>query len=683
MAVSQQPLSLKSPLASNPSSPPRFVVELETAKGIALKVADPKAIRALLGLMNMQAVMGGAACHWGGPSAFAELSASLHALVFEKAQSQNQKWHELFNLVNDAGHCENGIYALKALYGFADLTLEDLKGFRSIKSPLTGHGESHLFPEGVLLSNGPLGSSLPQAQGLCMADRYQGSSRITVTMISDGGCMEGEAKEALAAIPGLAKNAKMNPFVLIISDNNTKLTGRIDKDSFSMNPTFDSLSALGWEVIKLQDGHDLKACADALELAFQKVSSQPHTPIAIHAKTIKGYGIKKTAESASGGHGFPLKEPKELRAFLTEVWGSENIPEDFESWLSELEQAGEDKLKKAASAPPKAKSSVVSEKVQVGVSKAMIQKKKEGLPVVSVTSDLPGSTGVAEFNKAYPEATFDVGVAEANMVSVAAGFSKTGYIPVVDTFAQFGVTKGGLPFTMAALSQAPVIAIFSHAGFQDAADGASHQALSYLAQAGAIPHTEVYCLSTSEEAEVLIGQAIEGFAQMRKRGETPQTKIFFLGRENFPQSLFDKPPHYELGQAQVVFEQYVPGNTVTLVGAGPTLHQALAAAKKLVSEGFGVYVVNPSCINRPDVSTLRSCVEKSDGRLITIEDHQVIGGMGAQIAHALLRDGVAIPHYKALGVKDEFGQSAYKASELYEKHGLDAEAIYTAARAWL
>src|SRR5690606_35915658 len=149
------------------------------------------------------------------------------------------------HLINDAGHCENGLYALKALYGFADLSLDDLKAFRSIQSPLTGHGESHLFPEGVLLSNGPLGSSLPQAQGLCMADRFMGSSRITVTTISDGGCMEGEAKEAFAAIPGLAKNGKMNPFVLIISDNNTKLTGRIDKDAFSMTPSFEALSSLG------------------------------------------------------------------------------------------------------------------------------------------------------------------------------------------------------------------------------------------------------------------------------------------------------------------------------------------------------------------------------------------------------------------------------------------------------
>lgn len=94
------------------------------------------------------------------------------------------------------------------------------------------------------------------------------------------------------------------------------------------------------------------------------------------------------------------------------------------------------------------------------MSAALIRKRKEGLPIFSISSDLPGSTGTADFQKAFPECTQDVGVAEANMVSVAAGLSKEGFIPVVDTFAQFGVTKGALPLMMASLSQAPVMAFF-------------------------------------------------------------------------------------------------------------------------------------------------------------------------------------------------------------------------------
>ncbi|MCB0411539.1 MAG: transketolase, partial [Bdellovibrionales bacterium] len=555
MSSSRSPLPITSELAGNPVQDLRFALKMQDRAGKPLEVVDPKAVRALIALMDMQAVLGGAASHWGGPSAFAEINSALYALVFSKVKANGQAWYEMFHLINDAGHCENALYALKALYGFADLSIEDLKGFRSIKSPLTGHGESHLFPQGVLLSNGPLGSSLPQAQGLCMADRLQGLHRLTATAISDGACMEGEAKESLAAIPGLAAQGKMNPFVLIISDNNTKLTGRIDKDSFSMKPTFDSLSALGWEVVTLENGHDLQGCINAFDEVFQRAQSNPHKPIAIHAKTIKGYGVKKTMEADSGGHGFPVSDARDLRNFVYEIWGNQDLPSEFESWLEELEKQG---LARAEAAEKKPKDVQIKEKVQAGVAKALVQKRKDGLPVVSVSADLPGSTGVAGFQKAYPEFTFDVGVAESNMVSVAAGFSKMGYIPVVDTFSQFGVTKGGLPLTMAALSEAPVIAIFSHAGFQDAADGASHQALSYFAQVGSLPHTDVFCLATSEEAEVLVGQAVEDFAQKRKKGEVPRSKIFFLGRENFPRTLFAKPHEYRLGKAHIVFEKIVP-----------------------------------------------------------------------------------------------------------------------------
>src|SRR5690606_30356854 len=256
-----QPIPMRPRLAGNPKQPPAYAVTVKV-NGSQIAVADPRATRAMIALMDMQAVMGGAASHFGGPSAFAELMSALHGIVFEEAKAKDMPWYELYHLLNDAGHCENGLYALKANYGFADLSLDSLKGFRSLQSPLTGHGEAHLFPEGVYMSNGPLGSCFPQSQGLCFADRLSGSKRVTVTAISDGGCMEGEAREAMAAIPGLAAKDKMNPFVLVISDNNTKLTGRIDKESFSMAPTFTSLKTLGWHVIELADGHDLQRCAD-------------------------------------------------------------------------------------------------------------------------------------------------------------------------------------------------------------------------------------------------------------------------------------------------------------------------------------------------------------------------------------------------------------------------------------
>jgi transketolase len=663
-------------LAPNPNRELRYRTSVRLKTGENLEVADPTATRALVALMDMQAVLGGAASHFGGPSAFAELMSALHGLVFHEASQKNLPWHELFHILNDAGHCENGLYALKANYGFADLTLDSLKGFRSIQSQLTGHGEAHIFPEAVYLSNGPLGSCLPQTQGLSFADRLSGRSRVTVTAISDGGCMEGEAREALVAIPGLAAKGRMNPYVLIISDNNTKLSGRIDQDAFSMESTFSTLSAFGWKTIRLDEGHNLQKCVTVLEEAFAAARANPNQPVAVHAKTIKGYGTAKTEQSASGGHGFPLSDPKDLLPFIQEIYKGQPVPTEFQVWAQELV---ENKKLSAASAPSGVATGVKSEKVQVGVSQALIKKRKEGRPVVSISSDLGGSTGVAGFHKEFPQFSQDVGVAEANMISMAAGLSREGYVAVVDTFAQFGVTKGALPLTMAALSEAPVIGIFSHVGFQDAADGASHQALAYIAMTAAIPHTDVYCLSSSAEAESLVGQAVDEIHEAYKRGQVAHNKIFFLGRENFPQRYLPADYSYKLGEAQVVFDntQKFSGR-LTIVAAGAMLHQALEAAYKLDEQKIGVCVVNPSVINHPDISTLRTCLRNTGGNLLTVEDHQITGGMGSLLIHALQQNDLQVRAH-SLGVRGEFGQSAYNAIDLYRKHGLDAEAILKAA----
>ena len=131
----------------------------------------------------------------------------------------------------------------------------------------------------------------------------------------------------------------------------------------------------------------------------------------------------------------------------------------------------------------------------------------------------------------------DLGVAESNMVSTGAGLSKAGLIPIVDTFGQFGVTKGNLPLTMSALSQAPVIAVFSHVGFQDAADGASHQATTYFAATSAIPHTVVIACSCADEAEALMYQAIKRIAHSRENGRDGESALFFVGRENYPDAM--------------------------------------------------------------------------------------------------------------------------------------------------
>lgn len=667
--MSLTPLSFANKLHGNPTKAPQWSQSVKTASGEAVAVSCPQAVRGMIALMDMAAVQGGAASHFGGPSAFAEIMASTFGYMFHRAQTQKRQWHEMFHFVNDAGHCENGIYALKANYNLAGLDLGSLQHFRSIESVLTGHGEAHLFPEGVAISNGPLGSGLPQAQGLAMAEALSQNPRLTITAISDGGCMEGEAREAMAAIPGLAHLGKMAPFVLLLSDNNTKLSGRIDQDSFSMNPTFAAMEALGWQVIKVEDGHNLQKVYSAVEQACNSAAQNPKKPVFVWFKTIKGKGVKKTEEASTGGHGFPLKKADELPAFLQEIYAGGDAPSVMTEWMERLIE----KEKKPASSA----SGVKKEKIQDGVARALIDAvEKKQRPVISVSADLQGSTGVESFRKKFPGNSLDVGVAESNMVSVGIGLSKQGYIPVVDTFAQFGVTKGALPFTMSGLSEGPMIGIFSHTGFQDAADGASHQALSYVAMLGSIPNVDVYALTCSDEAYALVSQVVENFAVARAQNKVPRTSIFFLGRETFPPS-FANDMKYTLGKAQVLSDKISGDRNVVLLPTGSLISYALKAQETLSSQGIGSVVINPSQLNQPDIATLKPWIEKAKGHVLTLEDHRVVGGWASYLAQALLTENIKVNRFVALGVQDHFGRSAYQADHLYKMNQMDDSAIVT------
>jgi len=664
------PLSIKSRLAGTPKGAPKYPVTIKNLAGEPVVLGNPRATRALVALMDVHAVNGGAACHWGGPAGFAEIVAAVHGIMFA---TKGRPWHEAYNFVNDAGHAENGIYALRANYGFDGMSFDDLIGFRGFKSKLTGHGESHLNPEGVLLSNGPLGSALPQAQGLALADKVAGRDRVTIVTVSDGAAMEGEAKEAFAAIPGLAAKGRMNPFILLLSDNDTKLSGRITKDAFSMQNTFQAMSALGWNVLFVPNGHDLQSVYQTLEKGIAVAKDNPTVPVCLWVKTIKGYGVKATEENSAGGHGFPLANGEKIIDFVNEIFGGKT-PDELADWAKALREDWEtrEQDKKAKTKPAPA---VKKDKVQGGLAKAAIRAAQEGFPVFSISSDVQGSTGISTFQKSFPDRFIEVGIAEANMVSTGAGFAKAGFIPIVDTFGQFGVTKGNLPLTMAALSQAPVIAMFSHVGFQDAADGASHQATTYFAAVSAIPHTCVIAPSCPDEAEALMYEAIKRYAAARAVGKDGETYIFFVGRENYPMHWVEGAS-YPWGKAQVLQQ----GTDVVLIACGVLVNKAIEAGKRLAEQDISATVINNPFINRVDVETIGDAVKTASGRVVTIEDHQVIGGMGAQISHALAQAGV--PHrMTSLGIRGEFGQSAYVAEHLYDHHGLTAAKMVEAAQA--
>ena len=169
-------------------------------------------------------------------------------------------------------------------------------------------------------------------------------------------------------------------------------------------------------------------------------------------------------------------------------------------------------------------------------------------------------------------------------------------------------------------------------------------------------------------------EAVRRQAEARKAGQDGETVIFFVGRESYPVHWVENA-RYPWGRAQVVRE----GADAVLIGCGPLFSKALQAAALLEAEGIQAAVINNPFVNRVDVETIGRAVSQTGGKVVTIEDHQIIGGMGAQVSHALSRAG--IPHQmRSLGIQGKFGQSAYVAEHLYEKHGLTAAEMSKATK---
>ena len=169
--------------------------------------------------------------------------------------------------------------------------------------------------------------------------------------------------------------------------------------------------------------------------------------------------------------------------------------------------------------------------------------------------------------------------------------------------------------------------------------------------------------------------AIKHIAEERKAGRDGESVLFFVGRENYPVEWVPGAT-YAWGKAQIIQE----GSDVVLVGSGVLFSKCLEAAKLLQAKGKSATVINNPFVNRVDVETIGAAVKKCGGRLVTIEDHQVIGGMGAQVSHALSNAGIA-HRVTTLGIPGEFGQSAYLAEELYVKYGLTGPKMAEAALA--
>jgi len=278
--------------------------------------------------------------------------------------------------------------------------------------------------------------------------------------------------------------------------------------------------------------------------------------------------------------------------------------------------------------------------------------------VVVLDADLYKSTRTVLFRDAFPERFIDVGISEADMVSMAAGMAATGLIPYCNSFAMFITSVCYLPIrTQIAYPSLPVKLIGSSAGLTQGTDGASHQALEDIALMRILPNMAV--VSPADDVETR--QATFAIA------DWPGPVYMRLGRYPVPR-LLDEGYHFEIGKATTLRD----GGDVAIFATGHTVCKALEAAELLARDRIEARVVNVSTIKPLDEAAVRQ-VAGEVGLLVSVEEHSVIGGLGGAVAECV--SGIAnAPPLLRLGVRDEFGESGL-ADELLEKHRLTGRLI--------
>lgn len=290
---------------------------------------------------------------------------------------------------------------------------------------------------------------------------------------------------------------------------------------------------------------------------------------------------------------------------------------------------------------------------------ALVELGKEYPELVVLDADLAAATKTGIFKKEFPDRHIDCGIAECNMMGIAAGLSTTGKIPFASTFAMFAAGRAyeqvrnaiGYPHLNVKIGA-------THAGLSVGEDGASHQCNEDIALMRTIPGMVVMCPSDDVEAKACVRAAVEHDGPVYIR----------FGRLAVP-VINDRPDYkFEMGKGVTLRE----GNDLTIVATGLMVDQVLQTADKLAKDGIQARVINIHTIKPLDEELIVKAA-KETGKIFTVEEHSVIGGLGSAVCDAVCKE-YPVPVIK-LGVQDAFGESG-PAMQVIAKYGLDAEGIY-------
>jgi transketolase len=505
------------------------------------------------------------------------------------------------HLIFSKGHASPLLYSVfKAAGAISD---DELLTLRKRGSRLEGH-PTPILPW-VDVATGSLGQGLPIGVGVGLAGKYLDKLPYRVwVVLGDSEMAEGSIWEALE----LGGHFALNNLIGILDMNRLGQRGETmlgwNGDAYAARA-----KAFGWHAIEI-DGHNL----DEIARAYDEATRTTDAPTLIIARTIKGKGFSEI-ENKNGWHGKALPQDMADRA-IKELGGVRNLVVQVQK--PEDRQPAERPAAQPVQLPKYDKGSSVATRSAYGDAlKALGAARSD---IVAVDGEVSNSTYAETFANAFPDRFFEQYIAEEQMVASAVGLQVRGYVPFASTFAAF-FTRAYDFIRMAAVSQANIRLVGSHAGVSIGEDGPSQMALEDLAMMRAVfGSTVLYPSDANQAARLVEAMAdLKGISFLRTTRE--KTPVIYGPDEQFP-----------IGGSRVVRQS--DRDQVTVVGAGITLHEALKAADQLQGEGVAIRVIDAYSVKPIDAKTLHAAAQATGGRIVVVEDHWFEGGLGDAVLDA-------------------------------------------------
>lgn len=610
--------------------------------------------------------------HPGGP---------LSAFTFTYALKRRRNPASDAGLRMSAGHLSLLAYGLQYLGGtdFGDERLSSpqaiIDNFR-IPKGLPGHAEAGIgdIPFGC----GPLGKGLSSGLGHAFGWKELKKTGMTDVLMGDGDAQEGQILEAARLAPKLGADHLM----LHADINDVQLSSIPSKVAASDLASI--FSAMGWEVIEVQNGNDPAQVEAALDLAETLVGGG--RPILLCYYTTMGHGVETMEKASNAGladyHGAPMK-PADAERELKKLPPLAELTKSYEPHRKDFLARAKNAIPQSEklSEPKKTKRIVTKEKGAARKDFGAVHVKalmESDSRIYVLHGDLAGSGGFDEVEKKFPTRVINCGAAEANMYMMAAGMRQAGLIPITYTFAAFGTNEARANARLIDINAGhipcSILNDCTHAGLSVGEDGETHQDRNYFN----IPfdHTQVWMPVDSNQAGAMAEHGLNLVADGK------QSVYVFSPRSGHPQILkpdgsafYDEKYAFE-GKMDVVAGRNDISDALTIIAAGIPVHDALAAAAELAKESIHIRVLNAACIRPLDAaSVIKAAFETS--HLIVVEDHHSEGGLASQVAD-VIADFQLPCTLRRLGVNHYFPSGT--ADDLKFLAGLDTESIAEAVR---